>query len=103
MEDLGAVSQPSQAELVHSRDEFVQEGDHVLVQMWDKPAAASGVCLEDVGKAPMAQKCLLSPPVTWPQIPPSERYAPGLQLKAFAGQGLRVDTFPRKDTPTPFS
>lgn len=57
----------------------------MLFQMWDKPAAASGVCLEDVGKSPVAQKCLPLPPVTWPQIPPSERYAPGLQLKTFSG------------------
>ena len=75
----------------------------MLVQMWDKPAAASGVCLGEVGKAPTAQKCLPPPPVTWPQIPPPERYDSGLQGKNFWGQALRIDTSPRKDSSMPFS
>lgn len=58
MEDSGAVGQLSQARLVHPRDEFVQERDRVLVQTWDSLAAASGVCLEGVGKASTAQNCL---------------------------------------------
>lgn len=96
---MGAVSQ---AELVPlPGDEFAQEKNHVLVPMWDMLAAASGVCLEDVGKSPTAQKCLPLPPVTWPQIPPSERYAPGLQLKTFFGHDLSVDTNPREVIPTP--
>jgi hypothetical protein len=71
--------------------------NHVFVQMWD-PAAASGMCSKEVGKSPAAQKCLPLPPVTRPQIPPSERYASGLQLRAFLGARFQCGYF--EVTPT---
>lgn len=42
-----------------------------------------GVCLEDVGKVPTAQKCLPLPPVTWPQIPAIAEVCPWASIKVF--------------------
>lgn len=97
----GAVSRLSQAQLVHPQNEFAQEKNHVLVQMWDEAGSCLGGVLGRCWQVPHCSE--MSPAATCHMASNStiREVCPWAPIRDFFGHGVSVEASPREDTPTP--